>query len=476
MIVGRDTSVLDGAGVSRAAIESAAENFSDGLVAPVFWYALLGLPGLLVFKVVNTADSMIGHRSPRYEAFGWAAARLDDLMNLIPARLSALLIAAAAALAGGAAGHAAAAAWHDARFHRSPNAGWPEAAAAGALGLALGGPRRYGNLIVEGAWLNGQGRSEAGPDDIFAAIRLIDTAWALLLTAVMLIALWTAAIARILSNRDGQTGARRGRRGPNRLPPRRQPSNGRPIGPGSPAETVGGKQDVHVGSADQPSPGAPIGPAADVQQRAPAVRAPRRAQMDLVPRDRFSAGQMAPAIATVRLSAQECLDIEKTETQFNSGRPFDPMWVGNAAAEHLEPAAKADHGSAAPPVRDDVDVPASRRSAWRSAMVDLEPAAGPGRSRRAEPGRAPDEQFHFRARRAAGRGRRNWRSGAAAARLCGPAAVRPGRPARAQHISRPASRAASGKCGTTPSAASLVRRAISARPSVETGRRRRGSG
>jgi adenosylcobinamide-phosphate synthase len=190
MIVGRDTSVLDGAGVSRAAIESAAENFSDGLVAPVFWYALLGLPGLLVFKVVNTADSMIGHRSPRYEAFGWAAARLDDLMNLIPARLSALLIAAAAALAGGAAGHAAAAAWHDARFHRSPNAGWPEAAAAGALGLALGGPRRYGNLIVEGAWLNGQGRSEAGPDDIFAAIRLIDTAWALLLTAVMLIALW----------------------------------------------------------------------------------------------------------------------------------------------------------------------------------------------------------------------------------------------------------------------------------------------
>jgi adenosylcobinamide-phosphate synthase len=192
MIVGRDTSVLDEGGIARAAIESAAENFSDGLVAPVFWYALLGLPGVLVFKIVNTADSMIGHRSPRFEAFGWAAARLDDAMNLVPARLSALLIAMAASGRGGTTWRAAEAAWRDARLHRSPNAGWPEAAAAGALGLALGGPRRYGDVVLEGAWLNRQGSREAGPEDIEGVIRLVDTAWALLLVAVVLIAFWTA--------------------------------------------------------------------------------------------------------------------------------------------------------------------------------------------------------------------------------------------------------------------------------------------
>lgn len=188
-IVGRDVSVLDEAGVARAAIESAAENFSDGLVAPVFWYALLGLPGLLVFKMASTADSMIGHRSARHEAFGWAAARLDDLLNIVPARLSAVLFAAAAASIGANPGGALVAAGRDASRHRSPNAGWPEAAAAGALGLKLGGPRRYGETTVEGTWLNGGGRAEATRADIAAVIRLVDAAWVLVLALLLVIGL-----------------------------------------------------------------------------------------------------------------------------------------------------------------------------------------------------------------------------------------------------------------------------------------------
>jgi adenosylcobinamide-phosphate synthase len=195
-IVGRDVSRLDEAGVSRAAIESAAENFSDGVVAPVFWYLLFGLPGLLVYKLVNTADSMIGNRSARHEAFGWAAARLDDLLNFLPARLSVLLIAAPAALAGLDAGRAVRCALADAPKHRSPNAGWPEAALAGALGVALGGPRRYGEVEVDGAWLNAAGRREAGPDDVRTAVQLIDAAWALLLFAVALASIIALAIAR----------------------------------------------------------------------------------------------------------------------------------------------------------------------------------------------------------------------------------------------------------------------------------------
>jgi adenosylcobinamide-phosphate synthase len=177
-IVGRDVSILDSAGVARAAIESAAENFSDGVVAPAFWYLLLGLPGLLVYKLVNTADSMIGNRSPRHVAFGWAAARFDDLLNFVPARLSALLIALTAALMRLDGGSAVAIARRDAPEHKSPNAGWPEAAVAGALGLALGGPRRYGKEEVDGAWLNLGARSAAAPRDIGAAIRLIDSCWA----------------------------------------------------------------------------------------------------------------------------------------------------------------------------------------------------------------------------------------------------------------------------------------------------------
>lgn len=172
-IVGRDVSALDEAGVSRAAIESLAENFSDGVVAPALFLAVFGLPGGLAYKAVNTADSMIGHKSARYLAFGWAAARCDDLMNFLPARASAGLLAAGAfALKGASPDEALAAAWRDAPNHLSPNAGWPEAAAAGALGLELGGPRAYGGSgEVQGAILGG-GRRAATAADIRRALTL----------------------------------------------------------------------------------------------------------------------------------------------------------------------------------------------------------------------------------------------------------------------------------------------------------------
>jgi adenosylcobinamide-phosphate synthase len=172
MIVGRDPAQLDEAGVCRAAIESCAENFSDGVVAPVFWLALLGLPGLIAYKAINTADSMIGHRTERYEAFGWAAARLDDLVNLVPARLSALLLACAAPVAGGSIATSWRIVRRDASHHRSPNAGWPESAMAGALGLPLAGPRRYAQHTVDDPFLNAEATSEARPDDIGRALDL----------------------------------------------------------------------------------------------------------------------------------------------------------------------------------------------------------------------------------------------------------------------------------------------------------------
>ena len=178
-IVGRDPESLDAAGVARAAIESLAENFSDGIVAPALWCALLGLPGIAMYKAVNTADSMIGHRTPRYEAFGWAAARLDDLVNLPASRLSALLIAAAG---GGRA--AIRAAMRDAGRHRSPNAGWPEAAMAGALGLRLAGPRVYGAVRVDDAWM-GDGRADASPADIGRALRVFRTACVLAIAVAL---------------------------------------------------------------------------------------------------------------------------------------------------------------------------------------------------------------------------------------------------------------------------------------------------
>jgi len=180
-IVGRDPTSLDEAGVCRAAIESAAENFSDGVVAPALWFALLGLPGMLVYKAINTADSMIGHMTPRHRDFGWAAARLDDLLNLPASRLSGALIALAAPLAGGSIMKAWTAMATNARRHRSPNAGWPEAAMAGALGLALAGPRRYPGVLVDDPFLNANGRREATPDDIRRALRVYAGACVLLL-------------------------------------------------------------------------------------------------------------------------------------------------------------------------------------------------------------------------------------------------------------------------------------------------------
>lgn len=173
MIVGRNPDSLDEAGVARAAIETTAENFSDGVVAPVFWFALLGLPGPVLYKAINTADSMIGHRSARHEAFGWAAARLDDVVNLIPARIAGLLVALSAPLAGGSPVASLKIMWRDAGLHKSPNAGWPEAAMAGALGIALAGPRRYGDRLVDDRFLNAEGRQRATPSDIARALRIL---------------------------------------------------------------------------------------------------------------------------------------------------------------------------------------------------------------------------------------------------------------------------------------------------------------
>lgn len=186
MIVGRDPESLDEAGVSRAAIESLAENFSDGVVAPAFWLALFGLPGIVLYKAANTADSMIGHRNDKYRAFGWAAARFDDLLNLPASRLSALLLILAAMITPKASpADAFAAVERDAGQHKSPNAGWPEAAMAGALGLKLAGPRRYGERWVEDHWM-GHGRENSNAADIRRALRLFVVACLLLFGVAVL--------------------------------------------------------------------------------------------------------------------------------------------------------------------------------------------------------------------------------------------------------------------------------------------------
>ena len=164
MIVGRDTAALDEAGIARAAIESLSESFCDGVAAPLFWLLLLGLPGCWAYKAINTADSLIGHREPRWRAFGWAAARIDDLANLIPARLGGVVIC----LAGGGGWRTM---WRDARKHASPNAGWTEAAMAGALGLALGGPVAYDGAEHAKPWI-GTSRAQAGAADIRRALRI----------------------------------------------------------------------------------------------------------------------------------------------------------------------------------------------------------------------------------------------------------------------------------------------------------------
>jgi adenosylcobinamide-phosphate synthase len=187
-IVGRDPGPLDEAGVARAAIESLAENFSDGVVAPVFWIAVGGLGAGVGYKAINTADSMVGHRNDRFAAFGWAAARLDDLVNLPASRLAAFLLIAAAGLTPGASmGASLRAVRHDARRHRSPNAGFPEAAVAGALGLALAGPRTYGGVLVDDATM-GDGRRAATATDIRAALALYRRADGLLIALMALLA------------------------------------------------------------------------------------------------------------------------------------------------------------------------------------------------------------------------------------------------------------------------------------------------
>jgi len=178
-IVGRDPDRLDEAGVGRAAVESLAENLSDGVVAPLFWGVVAGLPGMLAYKALNTLDSMVGHRSERYRDFGWASARLDDLANLVPARLTGLLLC----LVGGRPRCCLRTMRRDAPHHRSPNAGWPEAAMAAALGVRLAGPRVYGGRMVEDGWM-GDGDPAAGPEAIERGITLAWGVWWLLLAGV----------------------------------------------------------------------------------------------------------------------------------------------------------------------------------------------------------------------------------------------------------------------------------------------------
>ncbi|MCQ0092373.1 adenosylcobinamide-phosphate synthase CbiB [Roseovarius sp. M141] len=184
MIVGRDTRDMDPPAVTRAAIESAAENFSDGVVAPLFWLAIGGLPGLILYKTINTADSMIGHRTPRHTQFGWAAARLDDLMNLIPARASALLIALLSRPRPRWAEIAT-----EARQHRSPNAGWPEAAMARNIGVALSGPRAYHGKMQDHPFVNPHGLHQSGPAQIDATVTVLWRAWAVIFAFAVLCAL-----------------------------------------------------------------------------------------------------------------------------------------------------------------------------------------------------------------------------------------------------------------------------------------------
>jgi adenosylcobinamide-phosphate synthase len=187
-IVGRDTADLDEAGVARAAIESLAENFSDGVVAPAFWMIIAGLPGAALYKAINTADSMIGHRTERHQDFGRTAAQLDDIVNFPASRLSALLIVAASYLTKGASASGAwQATWRDGSKHASPNAGYPEAAMGGALGLALGGPRVYGGAPTDGAFM-GDGRREANAADVRAALDLYSRADGLLIAIVFVLA------------------------------------------------------------------------------------------------------------------------------------------------------------------------------------------------------------------------------------------------------------------------------------------------
>jgi adenosylcobinamide-phosphate synthase len=187
-IVGRETKSLDEAAICRAAIESLAENFSDGVVAPLFWMVVLGLPGALAYKAINTADSMIGHRTERHEAFGWASARFDDVVNLPASRLSALWLTLAAIPLGLSPTGALRTIRNDASHHRSPNAGWPEAAMAGALGIRLSGPRIYDGVPVDERWV-GDGNSDLAAKDIRRALKLYRTACGVQIAVLVVIVL-----------------------------------------------------------------------------------------------------------------------------------------------------------------------------------------------------------------------------------------------------------------------------------------------
>lgn len=182
MIVGRDVTSASDPQIARAGIESLAENFSDGVIAPAFWFLVGGLPGILIYKIVNTADSMVGYLTPRHADFGWAAARLDDALNWVPARLTGALLA----LVGGVVGQ-----WDrirlDAALHRSPNAGWPEAAIARVLDIALAGPRSYHGRVEDLAWVNDAGRKDIGPAEIDAAIAVVWKAWGLFLGLIVFV-------------------------------------------------------------------------------------------------------------------------------------------------------------------------------------------------------------------------------------------------------------------------------------------------
>ena len=198
MIVGRETAELDEAGISRAAIESAAENFSDGVIAPAFWFLLLGLPGIALYKAVNTADSMIGYRTARYEEFGWASARLDDWLNWIPARLSALFIVLAGVIRRRDREEGFVrdfserfdAVIEEAPAHRSPNAGWPEAAVAHSLDLALSGPRNYDGARTSDPFVNNDGEHALEDGDIDDTVALLWRTWAVFAAPFVLLMLF----------------------------------------------------------------------------------------------------------------------------------------------------------------------------------------------------------------------------------------------------------------------------------------------
>lgn len=184
MIVSRDTKDLNEAQVARSAIESAAENFSDGVIAPAFWFLVGGLPAMLVYKFVNTADSMIGYKTKKYHEFGWASARFDDLLNWMPARLSMLLIAVFAKRPADFRAIVS-----EAKLHKSPNAGWPEAAMARAINVALAGPRSYDGQLQQLPWVNETGRQTITADDVDAAVRILWRAWNLAWIAIIVVSL-----------------------------------------------------------------------------------------------------------------------------------------------------------------------------------------------------------------------------------------------------------------------------------------------